>query len=648
MNNKKTGLAATFCAITLLLSSCGAPGGSGSDELNFKSVDGSTSGLPQVSEMLYSSDVGMSFGTAYDSISGVANSTRCIDTSYFFDEDGNPKGELKGSAKVDSYIEIINTQQDLTDSLNINANASLDIGVYSASASASYTKNVEMSSDKVIAVWTVGAAGPSMTLYPPDGEAKVKILNSVLEENDTFEEFYEECGDSYIATMTTGSYLKMILEISTSSSSEKAQITSSINGNGPAFKGEGSISSDLSSILNSSQTTIQTVQLGSVDCSFDIPDPDIDSFQAKVANYSKEIKECLLSANSASPSWWTVTVENIEAEWKRQKKAYEDSKLDDLWSGDLASQSAAMLALVTLHDDYKELMGDIDYMNNTPSDYDWTNSEYNQDTILEATNVITPLLSQIVSYAKECESSSYSCEDKSASIVPTPAEIRATLPTKASFHPTSCKKLKNHYPDNNLGDREYTLYLGGDPNKPITIWCQGMLSNNPTEYLTLPDEYQSTTSNLQYNYATLTNTWHWASGGNTYYGDVKTVYQRLPIKIRHNYIVIDDQNSCNNNPHSINWQEPGYTTAPSGCAKIGHAEGSLEGKRALSGYPGTTDISLYGTPWHFDTGVGFSITGSSSKGYQYITPDRKRAQAKVRGNNGFIAPSGELVLKLDE
>ena len=49
--------------------------------------------------------------------------------------------------------------------------------------------------------------------------------------------------------------------------------------------------------------------------------------------------------------------------------------------------------------------------------------------------------------------------------------------------PTNCRGIKTLTPS--ATDGEYTLYLGGDPNKPWQAWCHDM-AGTPAEYLSLP------------------------------------------------------------------------------------------------------------------------------------------------------------------
>ncbi len=77
-------------------------------------------------------------------------------------------------------------------------------------------------------------------------------------------------------------------------------------------------------------------------------------------------------------------------------------------------------------------------------------------------------------------------------LTPTPTPIPTATP-KPVIYPTSCRQLKGYLaqvgedPDPDIGwvDGEFELFANGDLNLPMTVYCHGMASNDPQEFISL-------------------------------------------------------------------------------------------------------------------------------------------------------------------
>lgn len=140
--------------------------------------------------------------------------------------------------------------------------------------------------------------------------------------------------------------------------------------------------------------------------------------------------------------------------------------------------------------------------------------------------------------------------------------------------PTSCLAIKAAAPPGTVfSDGEYGLYVGGDPSKPWTAYCEGMDGNAPEEYLSL--QY----TGGSYNFSQHT------AGGSAPGTNVRTRYTKLRIDPTTLLVDISDQRFSYSSGTILNGTTV-VTSMPVGVAM------------SCDGFPdGISNIDLRGTPF---------------------------------------------------
>jgi hypothetical protein len=200
---------------------------------------------------------------------------------------------------------------------------------------------------------------------------------------------------------------------------------------------------------------------------------------------------------------------------------------------------------------------------------------------------------------------------------PTPTlPLPTASPTPVPL-PASCTDVKDQDPE--AADGVHTLYLGGDVNNPVTIYCHNM-AEMPAAYLEFAN------SGDGFNYATT-----------SYPGqELITSYTRIRLDLQTLVVDLADRTFATTTgalPDSGLITGNDYATAV-GC-NAGEA-GTVFGQ---------ANIDLTGTPFAVAESVTFVVRGQESEGGEpEIGPDRKIINLAVGGRCGWIAPAGDLTL----
>lgn len=200
---------------------------------------------------------------------------------------------------------------------------------------------------------------------------------------------------------------------------------------------------------------------------------------------------------------------------------------------------------------------------------------------------------------------------------PTPTRPLPTASPTPVPLPASCTDVKDQDPE--AADGIYTLYLGRDADKAVTIYCHNM-AEAPAAYL----EFASSGSGA--NYATT-----------AYPGqELVTVYTRVRLHLQTLVVDTTDRTFAESSGAA---PEPGLITGTDYATAVGCNAG--EAGTVL----GQANIDLTGTPFALAESVTFVVEGQGSEGGEPgITPDRKVVDLSAGGRCGWIEPAGDLML----
>ena len=200
---------------------------------------------------------------------------------------------------------------------------------------------------------------------------------------------------------------------------------------------------------------------------------------------------------------------------------------------------------------------------------------------------------------------------------PTPTQPLPTAPPTPVPLPASCTDVRDQDPE--AADGSYTLYLGRDAGKAVTIYCHNM-AEMPAAYL----EFAS--SGQAFNYAST-----------AYPGqELVTSYTRVRLDLQTLVVDVTDRTFAETSGSA---PEPGLITGTDYATAVGCNAG--EAGAAV----GQANIDLTGTPFALAESVTFVVRGQESEGGEPdITPDRKVVDLSAGGRCGWIAPAGDLML----
>lgn len=187
-----------------------------------------------------------------------------------------------GGQTVNYELLQIEDASTLRKSLNISASAALSGGIGGGSAKASFFNSLEIDSYGLYIFLHVRVSNPTMT-----------VKDFLLTENAIAylteygaESFFENYGDEFIRSYTTGGEFIAIFKINNSTVQEKTKKEAEIQGSYGSFSGSASFSESLEKINFDSATKILVMRRGG-----DGPLPDIANVKQLALNFPDTVKE---------------------------------------------------------------------------------------------------------------------------------------------------------------------------------------------------------------------------------------------------------------------------------------------------------------------------------------------------------------------
>lgn len=246
--------------------------------------------------------------------------------------------------KVESY-------EQLATALSIDVKAQARFGLFGADASFSFDKSLSMNSYSIF-VYAVASVERAFTQvldpqYKPEAVALIKSAGG----NAAFRKAY---GDWFIRGMTTGGQFLSLVEIRTTSESQRQDIDAALSGSyGLNFSADAKVKSSFSQATQHSETHIVQRQVGGITRAISKPEDVFDQMIAWVTELSAPGCTTAVPFQSGCVSYDTVPIPDAP------------NQIDI----DQAEQSLDMLAQLRLR--HVRAINDIDYVLTNQGEFVW-------------------------------------------------------------------------------------------------------------------------------------------------------------------------------------------------------------------------------------------------------------------------------------
>ena len=188
---------------------------------------------------------GLTYGIGVDSPSGAAMNTVAT---------GAPTTVPNGGGQTMSFtFTEVSHQEDLMSHLGVSADASGGIGLFSASARFNFAKDVQMNSSSVFAVLDLRVMNAFTQIDAPGVTANAA---AVVGKGD-MTGFQRQFGDRFVRGLLTGGAFFGVVEIATSSETDKQTIESTVSGAYSVMKGSVSLSDSFSKAIQDHSVHVQ-------------------------------------------------------------------------------------------------------------------------------------------------------------------------------------------------------------------------------------------------------------------------------------------------------------------------------------------------------------------------------------------------------
>lgn len=610
-------------------------------DLGDPSEQAPTDNEPSASFILsYDSQAPVLLGNGYNSVSQSTTGEDCI-----FDATTTP---VVGPCQEHTYFHYVNSTEELAQTLGLNMGASMNMGLYSGSVSASALSEHQVSESTLTAVAMMeikcGAA---------------KIAEPRLSDGITGQNFFAVCGDYYADSVTVGGKLYAVISIQTSSQSDHKQIKADLNISATG-KGSGSVSfsDDMTSKLSKYNADVDVYTVG---CRVYEPVTNFQGFLDLLKTFKDDIQSCVTTKTSSMQTADTVSAADAMKLASDVRFTSIIPALNRKYGGqveDVTPQRDAMYTMMAWRAAYKALEVDIDTIRARPDLYQIPQDQIDaqlQSLAALKQNVQETYLPTVEKRINHCALYPNKCAlltDGELAEKDRPVSIWHGLPQPNDFYPQDCNGVQRIFGDVQ-GDADYVVYLNGNPQNGYLARCRFGYPGDAKTYLNLPN--QSTMKNGQdpHNNSGLTSNYssfiNYYISGDHVWPDLVTMWNKVRIVPQGSQVYIDPSDTTYATTFYYPSREDRAWPLGSKChlaindlwfAPYGSAVGGNNGRRYLSGMPGTANIDLSGTPFVLADDQTFH-TFSRANLFQVIYgPERRSVQINVGGNNGYGSPSG--------
>lgn len=574
---------------------------------------------------------GIALGEGFNTVSYTTIQQQCFD----FTE------KSSGSVTTDYRFDVFDSIEDLTVKLNGSYSASSNYGVYKGSVKANAFLELDSSSNNLYAHAYYKVLGPSKIITDPVLKSEFKNLTNT--------DFIRQCGDHYLAQFDQGASLEAYIQITASNKNEKMSIKASLKEKSLGTTVEASTHEEMKKFLSQHKTKVIVVATG---CKATEPISTYDGFLTMLKTFYADTRACLAGNDNSS----TTTISKV---------TFKSS--DPYKSGVRTTIKANQDALDDILDytlEYKNLLGDIDhivqnevmYVMDDPATYTVSELQTKKNEIIGYQGIIQSALNT-------CGDDPLACTFPSDKIAETYFEIRKKLPKEKNFYPTSCKDIADAYGPLESGEN-FTIYLGGNISRPVSVYCDFDQENTPT-YLTLSgySPIQNTSAPNFYtpsgSYSSVVGRWKQRPSAK-YDPDMVTSWHRIHIIPHATYVEVDMRDYT----YTTTYTNPSATSKiPSNKRLSADSPVAVAFGYALGGYTTTNPYYDNATAWKANTrgkgntvgtgkakidltGTPFTISQDDIiwKPYGYVANgfaefvSSKVAYIEVNGSNGDITP----------
>lgn len=565
---------------------------------------------------------GMGFATGWNDVqSTVMGNTQCLEDF-----------ELTSTKNFTEKFRMlrIKDKSDLTKELDISGKVALDLATFDATIEGEFYDLMKLNENYVylmaqleITLRDFTIDSPKMTLDGfgecnepdaegrcPDGKLNNKNGEQIGSVREKFarpdpEAFRVKCGDRYIDTITTGgSYLGMLV-LKTSSQQEKEKIGATLDAAiKKTIEVDGSLKSLFDELSQKENTEIVIMKRGTGGGSTVVVTPeqfdtDLQTFKTNVCNVHDN--GCTAGEGEISGDDWT------KAPFRVKYESYAPIA-ETPQGGDVAADSAAMDVFVNLTDQYTALRNSILNMLAVPVFYDGVFGR--EPELNDRIEEISTHLAIVRDLYSQCNREiGRTCHDlqqpgaMAAHGLKTVVQLRGAnaerewepLPSVKMRYPRTCTQYKNIYRMDDL-DGNKLLYMNGDQEKMFWMYCDGMDTVTPVDYLTL-EQYDAASHNARDNFSQFLG----LPGTDGEPTIMTTVYDRLKVLVNADSLKVDINGQDKfrttlGGPIVEPLTDEVFTDAPYAIGK------SCD---AVSGI--VASINLEGTPFKLGEHVGFEV-----------------------------------------
>lgn len=469
--------------------------------------------LRSSSEKQYTWSPGMEYGRGFSDVTNsILQGSQCLksfDTSWW------------GSQSELYDFKLIKSELDLSKSLNISGSISLGYEMISGKISGLFMDAFTNNESSVFLLlkyrYTSGT-------YNVDN-AIIKDLEQGLYKDDR-DKFREKCGDKYLVSATFGGSFYGLLEIKTSSATEKKDIEVSLEGSYDAgvtsLEVEGDFSQSLNALTSKYQVTAHVGSVGGSSTQIEVTDLESLKVQGKSfidktqEDCTKDSTECYFLANFARYEVIAGNGQEISETAKLQKK------------------------MMPIYDDainkLELLKPKFDFIKNNK--FLFASKYQTASYLMGIANDIHLAQTAVSAHAAKCESDG-NCKElteflfKDDGVTSNLAEdIDSELPSLGMLAIKNCSEYIK-YNHQKLAADTVTLYIKRDLDKDFRAYCD----NNDT-YLTL-SRHSTSNRSLRHNYFIASHLKGEDVNGTT----IVTRYEKIKVDVQEDRLLIDSKNN---------------------------------------------------------------------------------------------------------
>ena len=360
-----------------------------------------------------------------------------------------------GGKEVSFYASIIESADQLQKALSISAQADFGFGAFGGSFSASYATFSQANSYDLFIAGNCDVT-LATTRYSSSQTGRLRLAQDVLDDiaawdpKDQIANFRNNWGDGYISAVRTGGTLNFIVQISCYSASDKSHLAAQLKGHGMSWSFQGDFRRAIETAHQGRRVTASIMQAGGTwDFTQDI---NADSLFQHLTDFP----------NTVEASSWA---KGVEVTLYRSVHNWPKSITNSL---NLPKFQNYISVYRQWHDAYNELLEDIDYIEENRIAFkspDQSRLDALRDEIGNNDGALIDHLTEVVTEPFA------NVDPDPAKVSTDPARLRKKLPEWRDDLPRSAQDILNLSPGNPPKTGEYDIWLNGDHDKRVSLWC---------------------------------------------------------------------------------------------------------------------------------------------------------------------------------